>query len=196
MAERTASPNAERDYHMELRDLLGEDYREGMTAEEIATALSTKNFVNKETFDKTASDLAKAKKDMKTNEGTLTERLEAQRQQIEQLTVKANRQEAASILAGNGMAKEAYDTFLDGIVTTDAEQTTSVATAIAAAFKAYGEATANKVKGELAAGVKAPSQAPAETAMTKEAFGKLTFAEQVQFKNDNPTEYAALFPKA
>ena len=34
MAERTASPNAERDYHMELRDLLGEDYREGMTAEE------------------------------------------------------------------------------------------------------------------------------------------------------------------
>ena len=31
--------------------------------------------------------------------------------------------------------------------------------------------------------------------MTKEAFGKLTFAEQVQFKNDNPTEYAALFPK-
>lgn len=32
--------------------------------------------------------------------------------------------------------------------------------------------------------------------MTKEAFGKLTFAEQVQFKNDNPTEYAALFPKA
>ena len=93
---------------MELRDLLGEDYREGMTAEEIATALSTKNFVNKETFDKTASDLAKAKKDMKANEGTLTERLEAQRQQIEQLTVKANRQEAASILAGNGMAKEAY----------------------------------------------------------------------------------------
>lgn len=180
---------------MELRDLLGEDYREGMTAEEIATALSTKNFVNKETFDKTASDLAKAKKDMKANEGTLTERLEAQRQQIEQLTVKANRQEAASILAGNGMAKEAYDTFLDGIVTTDAEQTTAVATAIAAAFKAYGEATANKVKGELAAGVKAPSQAPAETAMTKEAFGKLTFAEQVQFKNDNPTEYAALFPK-
>ena len=180
---------------MELRDLLGEDYREGMTAEEIATALSTKNFVNKETLDKTASDLAKVKKDMKTNEGTLTERLEAQRQQIEQLTVKANRQEAASILAGNGMAKEAYDTFLDGIVTTDAEKTTAVATAIAAAFKAYGEATANKVKGELAAGVKVPSQAPAETAMTKEAFGKLTFAEQVQFKNDNPTEYAALFPK-
>ena len=56
--------------------------------------------MNKETFDKTASDLAKVKKDMKTNEGTLTERLEAQRQQIEQLTVKANRQEAASILAG------------------------------------------------------------------------------------------------
>nr|DAF94529.1 MAG TPA: Protein of unknown function (DUF2802) [Siphoviridae sp. ctTDf8] len=33
---------------MELKDLLGADYKEGMTAEEIAAALTTKSFVSKD----------------------------------------------------------------------------------------------------------------------------------------------------
>lgn len=179
---------------MELKDLLGADYRDGMTAEEIAAALATKSFVSKETFDKTASDLAAIKKTSKAHEGDLASQLEAQRLQIEQLTVTGNRHEAARILSEGGMSKEAYETFIDSIVGTDAEKTTATATAIAAAFKAYGETTANKVKADLATGAKAPSGSPTQ-GMTKDAFSKLSFAEQIKFKAENPNEYTAMFPK-
>ena len=81
---------------MELKDLLGADYKEGMTAEEIAAALTTKSFVSKDVFDKTASDLASLKKASKTHETDLASQLEAQRQQIEQLTISGNRHEARS----------------------------------------------------------------------------------------------------
>lgn len=179
---------------MELKDLLGADYKEGMTAEEIAAALTTKSFVSKDVFDKTASDLASVKKASKTHETDLASQLEAQRQQIEQLTISGNRHEAARILSDGGISKEAYDTFIDQIVGTDAEKTSATATAIAAAFKAYGTATANKVKADLATGMKAPSGSPSQ-GMTKDAFMKLTFPEQVKFKTENPNEYAAMFPK-
>ena len=56
---------------MELKELLGNDYKDGMTAEEISAAIANKTFidkstlppsVSKETFDKTAAELAKIKR--------------------------------------------------------------------------------------------------------------------------------------
>lgn len=59
---------------MDLKALLGESYHDGMTIEEINTALAAKNLVDpetlpksvkKEVFDKTASELAALKKQLK-----------------------------------------------------------------------------------------------------------------------------------
>ena len=56
----------------DLKTLLGDQFKEGMTIEEITAALADKTFVDpstlpksvtKDIFDKTASELAKAKKD-------------------------------------------------------------------------------------------------------------------------------------
>jgi uncharacterized coiled-coil protein SlyX len=59
---------------MDLKTLLGDDYKDGMTIEEINAALADKNFVDsstlpksvsKEVFDKTASELAAVKKKLR-----------------------------------------------------------------------------------------------------------------------------------
>lgn len=59
---------------MELKEMLGESYKEGMTVEEVAEAVKGLNLVDpsalppsvsKETFDKTASELAALKKQAK-----------------------------------------------------------------------------------------------------------------------------------
>ena len=57
----------------DIQTLLGEDYREGMTVEEINGVLANKQFVDpttlpksveKSVFDKTASELSKVKKEL------------------------------------------------------------------------------------------------------------------------------------
>jgi hypothetical protein len=54
---------------MTLQELLGDAYKEGMTIEEIETALKDKDlyegYVKKEVFDKTASEVAKLKKQLR-----------------------------------------------------------------------------------------------------------------------------------
>ena len=81
---------------MELKELLGTNYREGMTVEDIAAALKDLNLVDpatlepsvsKSTFDKTASELATLKKQAK-------ERMTADE------LAKAAQEEAAKELAG------------------------------------------------------------------------------------------------
>lgn len=177
---------------MELKDLLGENYKDGITVEEVNALLADKNFISKETFDKTASELAALKRNSKANEGTLTAQLEAQKVQIEQLTINANKQETARILADSGIPKESYAPFLDAIVGMDSEKNATVATAIAKAFKDYGEATANKAKSDILTGAKKPSGSPTG-GITKETFNKMSFSEQHKFSVEHPNEYKQLF---
>lgn len=67
---------------MNLKELLGEKYRDDMSALEISEALAdydpTKGFIRKDLFDKTASDLATAKKQLK-EKMSLDEQAEAER---------------------------------------------------------------------------------------------------------------------
>jgi len=77
----------------DLKTLLGDQFKEGMTIEEITAALADKTFVDpstlpksvtKDIFDKTASELAKAKKDLAakltTDEQTVAAQKEIQDQ--------------------------------------------------------------------------------------------------------------------
>lgn len=177
---------------MELKDLLGEEFKDGITVDEINSILADKNFISKEIFDKTASELAAIKRNSKANEGTLTAQLNAQKAQIEQLTINANKQETARILAESGMSKDDYSPFLDAIVGMDAERNATVAEAIAKAFKAHGEEAANKAKSEIISGAPKPSGGP-PSGFSKEDFNKMSFSEQHKFSIEHPTEYRQFF---
>lgn len=52
---------------MTIQEILGEEYREDMTAEEIKEAVAkSKNIVSKQSFDKKTSELVKTQKELKT----------------------------------------------------------------------------------------------------------------------------------
>ena len=153
---RQRSRETQKGINMELRELLGNDYRDGMTVEEIAAALSSKTFVDaatlppsvsKETFDKTASELAKLKREnteLKNAGLSDAEKLqkaladaEAERKSY---TLKSNRLEAEKIFAEAGISEKEYSSFVDTIVGEDSAASVSAAKAIAKMVSAQREA--------------------------------------------------------
>lgn len=87
---------------MDLKEVLGEAYRDGMTAEEITEALKKVNLVDpskvpegvpKETFDKTASEVSKLKKQLKEKMSE-EERLSEEQKQREEDMQKLQKENA------------------------------------------------------------------------------------------------------
>ena len=194
--------------NMELRELLGNDYRDGMTVEEIAAALSSKTFVDaatlppsvsKETFDKTASELAKLKREnteLKNAGLSDAEKLqkaladaEAERKSY---TLKSNRLEAEKIFAEAGISEKEYSSFVDTIVGEDSAASVSAAKAIAKMVSAQREAAGAAKQKEILD--KTPKGGEhTETKMTLDEFRKLSPSERYQFSQKNPEEYKSLY---
>ena len=122
-----------------LQKLLGDKYKEEMTVEEITAALSEVELVDpktlppsvaKSTFDKTASDLAKLKKELEEVKAKSMTEEERVKQQLEDadITKKQYLQalsqlRAKEVFVGAGLSEEEYTPLLD-VVTTDSEETT------------------------------------------------------------------------
>lgn len=205
---RQRSRETQKGINMELRELLGNDYRDGMTVEEIAAALSSKTFVNaatlppsvpKETFDKTASELAKLKREnteLKNAGLSDAEKLqkaladaEAERKSY---TLKSNRLEAEKIFAEAGISEKEYSSFVDTIVGEDSAASVSAAKAIAKMVSAQREAAGAAKQKEILD--KTPKGGEhTETKMTLDEFRKLSPSERYQFSQKNPEEYKSLY---
>ena len=205
---RQRSRETQKGINMELRELLGNDYRDGMTVEEIAAALSSKSFVDaatlppsvsKETFDKTASELAKLKREnteLKNAGLSDAEKLqkaladaEAERKSY---TLKSNRLEAEKIFAEAGISEKEYSSFVDTIVGEDSAASVSAAKAIAKMVSAQREAAGAAKQKEILD--KTPKGGEhTETKMTLDEFRKLSPSERYQFSQKNPEEYKSLY---
>lgn len=72
---------------MDLKKLLGDKYKENMTYEEVAAALAGVSVVDKATFDKTASEAADYKKQLRAKQ-TDEEKAEAERAEKDAATQK------------------------------------------------------------------------------------------------------------
>ena len=205
---RQRSRETQKGINMELREPLGNDYRDGMTVEEIAAALSSKTFVDaatlppsvsKETFDKTASELAKLKREnteLKNAGLSDAEKLqkaladaEAERKSY---TLKSNRLEAEKIFAEAGISEKEYSSFVDTIVGEDSAASVSAAKAIAKMVSAQREAAGAAKQKEILD--KTPKGGEhTETKMTLDEFRKLSPSERYQFSQKNPEEYKSLY---
>jgi len=150
---------------MDLKTLLGNAYRENMTLDEINEALKGMNLVDpstlpksvsKELFDKTASDLAKVKKQLKelqeksmTDEEKLQAELEkaaeSQRQYIRELA----KLRAKEIFVEAGLTESDYSSILDVVVSEDEETTKARAKSLVDLISAQKAAVEKAVKVEL-----------------------------------------------
>lgn len=195
---------------MTLKELLGSDYKEGMTPEEISAALATKTFIDpatlgetvaKATFDKTASELAKAKKDLADYKAAnMTE--EQKREQLmrdleaekHSFILKSNRLDVEKVLVAAGLTEKEYASFIDGIVTEDAAASTAVAESIAKAIGAKSAAAAAEAKREgINNTPKAQDGKVPDAGMTLEAFRKLDASARHDYAVEHPEEYKALY---
>lgn len=171
---------------MDLKTLLGDAYKEGMTIDEINAALADKNFVDpatlpksvsKDLFDKTASELAKVKKELKDlQESTMTadEKLKAELEKATtaQLTYKKelSKLRAKEIFVSAGLTEADYSSILDAVVSEDEETTKARAKSMVDLISAQKAAVEKAVKAELLKGTPKP---PAGTGGdTDEAFEK------------------------
>jgi hypothetical protein len=194
---------------MDLKALLGGDYKEGMTLDEINAALAGKNLVDpstlppsvsKKMFDENASELAAAKKKLKElEEANLTdaEKLKKIQEAAEEaqriFTVKSNRMDVEKVLISAGLAEADYAPFIDTIVTVDAEASKNAAKAIATMIAAQKKAVEAAVRKEQQDNTPKPGAQTNPPAMTKADFTKLSFDEQNRFFTEHREEYNKLF---
>ena len=194
---------------MDLKALLGGDYKEGMTLDEINAALAGKNLVDpstlppsvsKKMFDENASELAAAKKKLKElEEANLTdaEKLKKIQEAAEEaqriFTVKSNRMDVEKVLISAGLAEADYAPFIDTIVTVDAEASKNAAKAIATMIAAQKKAVEAAVRKEQQDNTPKPGAQTNPPAMTKADFAKLSFDEQNRFFTEHREEYNKLF---
>lgn len=195
----------------DIQSLLGDEYREGMTVEEINAVLANREFVDpttlpksvdKSTFDKTASELAKVKKErdeLKQNNMTSEEKVNAAiaaaDARANEYAVKLNRLEVERLFMADGLVEDDYAAVIDDIVSEDTEKTMKLAKNMLAVVKAQKSAAEKAVRAEL---LKKTPKPPAGNdgkpeGMTLAEFRKLSPTERHEWSVNHPEEYQNLY---
>lgn len=193
---------------MNIQELLGEAFKEGMSIEEINTVLADKNFVDpstlppsvsKEVFDKTASELATAKKtigELKsaslTDEEKLQAALDAAQAKEDEFNRKSIRLDVEKVLVQGGLSESDYKDVIDGFVTTDKDASLRFANSLVDMVATQKQNAAEAVKSELQ-GLLTPPPKGSESEVTKETFDKMSVSEKMKFKIENPDAYKEIY---
>jgi len=171
---------------------------DSMTPEEKIAALEAyepdmSGFVSKATFDKTASELAAAKKSLK--ERMTEDEVKAQKAAEEHAALVERAEKAERALAVNSYAKAylamGYDEKLAN-ATAEALAKGDFAT-VFENQKAHTESREKALRAELLKKTPEPPAGGAPSGMKKEDFSKLSLAEKQKFATENPEQYAEFY---
>jgi len=171
---------------------------ESMTPEEKVAALEAyepdmSGFVSKATFDKTASDLAAAKKSLreKMSEDEAKAAKAAEEQAAMMAELEALRTE--KMVAGyvNSYLTMGYD---DKLAKSTAEALAKGdMDTVFKNQKIHAEAREKALRTELLKGTPTPAAGKTDDGMTKEKYSKLTLAEKAEFAEKNPDTYKEFY---
>ena len=194
---------------MNLKELLGDAYREDMTLEEVEQALEGINLVDpaklpksvsKEVFDKTASELARVKKELKelqeknmTAEEKLKLELEKAAESQAQYKRELAKLRATEIFVAAGLTEDDYKTLLDIVVSEDEEATKVRAKSMVDVIASQKKAVEKTVKAELLKGTPKPEPGDPSKGMTLEDFRKMSLMDKQRFARENPDLYQSIY---
>ena len=194
---------------MNLKELLGDAYREDMTLEEVEQALEGINLVDpaklpksvsKEVFDKTASELARVKKELKelqeknmTAEEKLKLELEKAAESQAQYKRELAKLRATEIFVAAGLTEDDYKTLLDIVVSEDEEVTKARAKSMVDVIASQKAAVEKAVKAELLKGTPKPEPGDPSKGMSLEDFRKMSLMEKQRFARENPELYQSIY---
>ncbi len=171
---------------------------ENMTPEQKVAALEAyepdmSGFVEKATFDKTASDLAAAKKSLK------------ERMTAEEAKATKDAEERAELLARLEQLEheKAVNTYVNSYLAMGYDEKTAKSSAEAivkgdmetvfANQKSHIESREKALRAELLKATPAPAQGQGNAGMKKEDFSKLSLDEKQKFAKENPEVYASFY---
>jgi cysteinyl-tRNA synthetase len=158
---------------MNLKELLGDAYKENMTIDEVNEALANitaPKTVSKEQWDKTASELASSKKlvrelqeklrELEESSMTAEEKLKAETERAQELqkalSQKLSALKAKEIFVSAGLTEADYSSILDVVVSEDEETTKTRAKSMVDLISAQKAAVEKAVKAELLKGTPKP----------------------------------------
>jgi hypothetical protein len=184
----------------DLKSLLGDKYKEGMTIEELMNLdvdipkPDMTGFISKDHFDKVASEAADYKKQLraKMSEAEAKEKDEAEKYAAIVAERDQLREEKAIAENAKGLIAIGYD---EGLATEVAKALYNgdAATVIKAQAK-FVEAQKKVAISDAVKGTPVPPASGAsDTVMTKEAFRKMTPAERYEYSQKNPEEYKNIY---
>ena len=180
---------------------------ESMTAEEKVAALEAyepdmSGFVSKAAFDKTSSELAATKKQLK--ERMTDDEAKAAKEAEERAAKDAKLQEMAERLE-ELETERAVNSYVTSYLAMGYDEKLAKSSASALAKgdmetvfknqKIHAENSEKALKAELLKHTPPPAAGGAEGAMKKEDFSKLSLAEKQKFATENPEEYASFYEK-
>lgn len=169
---------------MTLQELLGDSYKEGITIEEIQTFLQdktlvdpTQGYVKKDVFDKTASEVARVKKELKekmTEDEKKADEVKQQLEMFEELKRENALNKYEKTYLSNGYSAERAVAIAKALAENDFE-TAAKETA------AHTKEVVENAKAEAMKGVKTPVGG-GSTGQTGSSFGADLAKEQLEMK--------------
>lgn len=193
---------------MNISELLGEAYKEGMTVEEINAALADRNFIDPATqpesvpktmFDAKTAELSKLKKELSalknqslTDEQKLKEALkEAEKAELN-FRKQSVRLAVEKTFVSAGLEQKDYEGFIDGIVTEDEDTSLALSKSLIEMVTKQKKAAENEVRKEFRK--KLPDlPGGGDGSVTKEDFNKMSLTEKMRYKSENPEQYNQFF---
>ena len=189
---------------MNIKELLGEAYKEGMTIDEIDAAIADRELIDKSTlspsvpkstFDKTASDLKAAKTkiaelenaNLSDNEKLQKALDEAQRTKDEYIA-KSVKLDVEKVLVSGGLTEEDYKEVIEGIVTTDRDKSIAIANNLVSLINSQKKAAKNAVTKELRSNLNPPPKdnGNPDGEVSQDEYDKMTYSEQVAYVAQHP----------
>ena len=156
--------------------------------------------VSKEVFDKTASELARVKKELKelqeqnmTAEEKLKLELEKAAESQAQYKRELSKLRAREIFVTAGLSEEDYTPLIDIVVSEDEEVTKVRAKSMVDVIASQKKAVEKAVKAELLKGTPKPEPGEPFKPMTLEEFRKMSLMEKQRFARENPELYQELY---
>ena len=182
-----------------LKDLLGDKYKDGMTIEEIMALdvetpkVDMTKFVSKELYDKAASDTANYKKQLKANMSEAEQKAAEEAERYAAIVAERDQLKAEKAIAENakGLIAIGYDEELANEVAT-ALLTGDTETVIKAQAK-FVDAQKKAVLAEAVKNTPIPPAGSGGVEMTKEALRKMSPMERFEFAQKNPEQYKEIY---
>lgn len=194
---------------MNLKELLGDAYREDMTIEEVGQALKDLNLVDpstlpksvsKEVFDKTASELARYKRELKelqeesmTAEEKLKLELEKATEAQAKYAKELSKLRATEIFVTAGLSEEDYTPLIDIVVSEDEEVTKVRAKSMVDVIASQRKAVEKTVKAELLKDTPKPEPGDPSKGVTLDSFRKMSLMDKQKFAMENPELYQSIY---